>query len=143
MKYRTSPARVAVRMAAICAAAACLALVAGCSDDPASSDAPALANGSMGAKVNGAGWGATSIQASWQSNVLSLGGSEIAGSGNRQINITAMISATGTYQFNPFAGINASYTEGSFSGGVNVKIFAVQSGTLTMAIRAKNALWLV
>jgi len=116
-------------LATLALAAACMMII-GCGDDPASSNAPTLSNGSMGAKVNGSGWGATSIQTSWQSNVLSLGGSEIAGSGNRQINITAMVSSTGTYQFNPFAGINASYTEGSFSGGVNVKIYQVTSGTL-------------
>jgi hypothetical protein len=100
--------------------------LAGCGDDPASSN---TTNGSIGAKVNGSSWSATNIQATWTNNVLGLGGSRIQGADNHQINITGMISAPGTYQLNPFAGLNATYTEGS---AANVKIFTVTSGQIVV-----------
>jgi hypothetical protein len=112
------------------AIACCLMAALGCSDDPASSNT--TANGSVSAKVGGTAWAATNVQASWSSNVLALGGSQIKGSDNFQINISGMIPSTGTYQLNPFAGLNASYTESSSAGGISVKIFSVTGGTLVV-----------
>ncbi|MEO5931567.1 MAG: DUF6252 family protein [Candidatus Kapaibacterium sp.] len=109
----------------------CGMMIAACGSDPASST-NTTPNGSISAKVSGASWAATNVQSTWQSNVLSLGGSQIQGSGNQQINITGLISKTGTYQLNPFAGLNASYTEATTSGGVSAKIFSVTSGTLVV-----------
>ena len=111
-------------------ALACIGV--GCSDDPASSGTN-TPNGSVSAKVNGSAWSASSVQATWQNNVLAIGGAQLNGSDNHQINITGLISKTGTYQLNPFAGLNASYTEAGASGGsVNAKIFSVTSGTLVV-----------
>lgn len=111
-------------------AVACIAT--GCSDDPASSD-NVTANGSVSAKVNGSAWSATTVQATWQSSVLGIGGSQLNGSTNHQINITGLVSQPGTYQLNPFAGLNASYTEaGASAGSISAKVFAVTSGTLVI-----------
>lgn len=104
-----------------------LILATGCGDDPASGT---TANGSIGAKVGGGAWAATNVQSTWTSNVLQIGGSEISGANNRQININVMASAPGTYQVNPFAGVIASYTEGS---GSSVKIFSGTSGQVVIS----------
>jgi hypothetical protein len=101
-------------------------LTVGCSDDPASGT---TANGSVGAKVGGGAWTATNVQSTWASNVLQIGGSEISGGNNRQINLNMMASAPGTYQINPFAGTNATYTEGS---GASVKIFSGTTGQIVV-----------
>jgi hypothetical protein len=107
-------------------------IVAGCKDDPAS-NTTTTPNGSVSAKVNGSAWAASSVQATWQSNVLSIGGSQLNGSNNHQINIAGLVSQTGTYQLNPFAGLNANYTEAGVSqGGLSSKIFSVTSGTLVV-----------
>ncbi len=104
--------------------------VAGCGDDePTGNSTP---NGSVSAKVSGSNWSATNVQAVWTNNVLSIGGSQINGGNNNQINLTAMASGPGTFQVNPFAGVNATYTESTSTGGISVKIFSGSSGTITV-----------
>lgn len=99
--------------------------VAACSDDPASSNV--TENGTVSAKVNGESWSATNVQATWTSNVLGIGGAAIAGANNRQINISGLVAAPGTYQLNALGGLIATYTEGS---AANVQIFTATAGTL-------------
>jgi hypothetical protein len=107
-----------------------LAGAAGCSSDPASSNNTQNSNGSVSATISGSNWSANTIQATWQNNVLGLGGSMIETSGNKQITMGGLVSAPGTYQLGGITGITASYSEGSASGGLNVKIYSATSGTL-------------
>lgn len=106
-----------------------LVVSTGCSDDPASSD---TGNGSMSAKVNGSGWSPTNVQTSYQSGVLSIGGSRINGGDNHQINIAGMVSGPGTYQLGLFSALTVSYSEGTSTGGISVTIFTATSGTVVI-----------
>lgn|GEM_PF-2240868 len=104
---------------------AAMIAVQGCSDD----DNPAgnTTKGSVSAKVNGTAWSANQVQATYQSSVLGIGGSQISGAENKQINISGLVPGTGTYQLGLISPISLSYTEGT---AANVKIFTAKSGTL-------------
>ncbi len=100
-------------------------IAAGCGDDnPTGND---TANGSISAKVDGAAWSATNVQASNKSGVLGIGGAQISGAENKQINIAGLVSGVGTYQLGLFSGITVTYAEGSLG---NIKTFVAHSGTL-------------
>lgn len=106
----------------------CLAVIViatGCGGDDNPTNT--TANGSVSAKVNGSAWSATTVQATYQSSVLGIGGSQISGAENKQINISGLVAGPGTYQLGLISPINISYTEGS---AANVKIFTAKSGTL-------------
>ncbi len=105
----------------------CAVVFTGCSSDDNGTDNNNNSNGSVTAKVNGTSWSATTVQATWTSNVLGIGGAQIIGGENQQINISGMVAATGTYQLNGFSGVIATYGKGS---GTSVEPFAAQSGTL-------------
>lgn len=100
--------------------------LAGCSDDPASSD---TGKGTMSAKVNGTAWNPSSItQATHQSNVLAVAGAQINGGNNKQINITGLVAEPGEYTLGGF-GVQATYVDGSAAA---VQTFIAKSGTLNV-----------
>ncbi len=104
---------------------AIILVAAGCGEDnPTGGNS---SKGSISAKVDGNSWSATDVQAVYTSGVFNIGGAQISGGDNKQINIGGMISAPGTYQLGGFSGITVTYTEGS---AANVKIFLTQSGTM-------------
>lgn len=114
----------------VCLVIAGAVFAAGCSSDSDDSNPTnTTGNGSMSAKVNNAAWSATTVQAVWTSNVLNMGGAQISGSENRQINIGGMIAATGKYSLNPFSGIVATY---SFGSGTSVTSKTATSGELNV-----------
>ncbi len=112
----------------LCLSVLCSVVFTGCSsDDDSGTNNNNNSNGSVTAKVNGTSWGATTVQATWTSNVLGIGGAQIIGGENQQINISGMIPATGTYQLTGFSGVIATYAKGS---GTSVQTFTAMSGTL-------------
>jgi hypothetical protein len=115
-----------IRHGAVALALVALGAIAGCSDD---STAPTSSRGSVAATISGSTWSASDVQSTWQSGVLGIGGAQISGGNNRQINITGLVSAPTTVQLGLFSGITATYTE---AVGGAVKIFVAQSGTLTV-----------
>lgn len=115
----------------LCLVVLCSAAFTGCSDDSDDDNNnptnPGNSNGSISAKVNGESWSATTVQGTWTNNVLGLGGAQIQGAENRQINIAGMVASTGTYQLGGFSGITATYSIGS---GSSVESHIGMSGTL-------------
>lgn len=100
--------------------------LAGCGDDPASGND--TGKGTMSAKVNGTAWNPSSItQASYQNNVLAIGGAQIDGGNNKQIIITGLVSGPGEYQLGGFTGLQGNYSDGS---AASIRTFVAQSGTL-------------
>lgn len=100
---------------------------AACGDD---ATGPGDSKGSMSAKVSSASWSATTVQSTYASGVLAIGGSQINGSQNKQINIQGLISATGTYQLGLISPIQANYTEADGPSAAQIKTFSCTSGTL-------------
>ena len=114
----------------LCLSVLCAVVITGCgSDDDDNSTGGNSNKGSITAKINGTSWSANNVQATWTSNVLGMGGAQIIGGENQQINISGMVPATGTYQLNPLSGISASYTKGS---GSSVDPHVAMSGTLVV-----------
>jgi len=106
----------------------CAFVLAGCSsDDDNGTDGSNNSKGSITAKINGTSWSANNVQATWQNNVLGLGGAQIIGGENQQINIQGMVTAAGTYQLGGFSMIVATFTKGS---GSSVQPYTAISGTL-------------
>lgn len=67
-------------------------------------------SGTMTASVAGEAWAGDTVQATHQNGVLSFAGAQFNGSTNKQINITGMISAPGTYNFG-IGGAVATYAD--------------------------------
>lgn len=103
-------------------------ICAGCGGDDATG--PGNSKGSMSAKVSSASWSATTVQSTYSSGVLAIGGSQINGSQNKQINIQGLISAPGTYQLGLVSPITANYTEADGPSAAQIKTFSCTSGTL-------------
>lgn len=120
------------------ALAAMLIIAQGCggSDDPASGNNN-TSKGSVSANVNGAAWSATTVQSTYQGGVLGIGGAQISGAENKQINISGLVSGPGTYQLGLIAPLTVTYAEGS---GTSVKTFVARSGSVKVdAISATSA----
>lgn len=111
----------------VCLTVLCAYAFTGCSSDDDSTNGSNNGKGSVSAKVNGTSWSATNVQSTWTSNVLGIGGAQIIGGENQQINIQGMVAATGTYSLNGFSGVIATYTKGS---GTAVHAYTAISGTL-------------
>jgi hypothetical protein len=110
----------------------CTLLAVGCGSD----DSPTgntTGNGSVTAKVNGGNWSATNISGTYSgtdpNKVLAIGASEISGSMNRQFNITAIVSGTGTYQFTLLGPNSVMYSEGS---GAGITTYRATGGSLVV-----------
>lgn len=101
--------------------------LAGCGDDdPASGND--TGKGTMSAKVNGTTWNPSQItQATYQNNVLAIGGAQIDGGNNKQIIITGLVSGPGDYQLGGFTGLQGNYSDGS---AASIRTFVAKSGTL-------------
>ena len=106
----------------------CAIVALGCGDDATTN---ATGNAGMSAKVDGNSWSPGTINAQNASGNLILGGTEISGANNRQINISVPGATAGnTYQIGGTIGLTFNYIEGSM-GSVN--IFSATSGSVTVS----------
>ncbi len=101
-----------------------------CGDDDPTSSTP---NGSMTAKVDGDGWGASSLSAQNAVGNLVIVGSQIDvnGGGTKQINITVTGGKAGEFQLggiNSATGTVITYAEGT--SAASLKTYASISGTI-------------
>lgn len=110
--------------------------VTGCSKDsdsnPADGSPSTTGGGSISAKVNGTAWKATTVQSTWTNGVLGFVGAQIINNENQQINISGMVTATGTYNLNPLSGsgLVATYSKGT---GAGASTNTALSGTLVVS----------
>lgn len=107
--------------------------ITSCSKDSSPTDSNSTTGaGTVSAKVNGTEWKATTVQATWKSNVLGMVGAQIIGNENQQINISGMVAAKGTYSLAPLSGspLVATYSKGT---GAGASTNTALSGTLVVS----------
>ena len=100
-----------------------------CSDDPTSS----TQNGSMTAKVDGEGWGASTLSANNAGGALVIVGSQIDASGGetKQISITVLNASVEEFELggvNSATGTVITYAEGA--SAASLKTYSSISGTI-------------
>jgi hypothetical protein len=106
----------------------CAIVAVGCGDDATTN---ATGNAGMSAKVDGNAWSPGTITAHNASGTLVIGGTEISGANNRQINISVPGATAGnSYQIGGTIGLTFNYIEGSMA---SVNIFSATSGTVTIS----------
>lgn len=108
-----------------------LAITSCSKDDNPTDNNSTTGGGSFSAKVNGTAWNATTVRGTWSNGAMGLVGAQIIDAENQQINISGMITATGTYNLNPLTGSNciATYSKGT---GAGASTNTALSGTLVV-----------